>query len=468
MSLSQTLATALSGLSAASRNADLVASNIANMQTPGYGVRRILLTAQDIGGGVQVAGVQRQTDPALLSDRRQSQAMSARASTLRSFHQTMENRLGTPGDAGALDTLLAAFQTALITAAANPDSDTHLGNLTLTAQHLALGLNSLSAQVQDLRLQADHAIAADIAMMNRNLHALAQINEQMPRLAIMGHDTSALLDQRQALVDAIAEIMPLREVVRDNGAIALYTTNGATLLEHRPAMLDFTIATSIGAGSGGLSGLRLDGKAVSATMPGTLSGGRLEAYFAIRDSHGPDLQLQLDELARDLASRMGEGASHQGSAGPGVFTDAGQTVQNSNLVGLAGRISLNAALDPAKGGDLWKWRTGLAATDPGMVDDSSRITGLRAALEQTSGALQGSFAERIAKTMSSVAAERLDQDLVAGTNLARLQSLQHLEAAQGVDSDEQIQLLMVIEKTYAANSRVIQAVDDMLDALMRI
>ena len=468
MSLSQTLATAVSGLSAASRNADLVASNIANMQTPGYGVRRILLTAQDIGGGVQVTGVQRQTDPALLSDRRQSQAMSARASTLRSFHQTMESRLGTPGDAGALDTLLASFQTALITAAANPDSDAHLANLTSTGQHLALGLNSLSAQVQELRLQADHAIAADVAMMNRSLHALAEINEQIPRLTIMGHDTSSLFDQRQALVDAIAEIVPLREVVRDNGTIALYTTNGATLLEHRPGVLEFTAATGIGAGSGGLSGLSLDGKVVSATMPGALSGGRIEASFAIRDIHGPDLQLKLDELALDLASRMDHGAGHQGSTGPGMFTDTGQTIHNSNLAGLAGRISLNAALDPARGGSLWKWRTGLSATDPGMVGDSSRITGLRTALEQTTGTLQGSFADKVATTMSSVAAARLDQDLVAGTNLARLQSLQQLEAAQGVDSDEQIQLLMMIEKTYTANSRVIQAVDDMLDTLMRI
>ena len=41
-------------------------------------------------------------------------------------------------------------------------------------------------------------------------------------------------------------------------------------------------------------------------------------------------------------------------------------------------------------------------------------------------------------------------------------------APEGVDTDQELQAMMEIERLYAANARVIQAVDAMLDELMRI
>ena len=50
----------------------------------------------------------------------------------------------------------------------------------------------------------------------------------------------------------------------------------------------------------------------------------------------------------------------------------------------------------------------------------------------------------------------------------RTTALQAAEREAGVDSDDQLQRLLLIEQAYAANARVIQAVDDMLDSLLRI
>ncbi|MFY9466608.1 MAG: flagellar basal body rod C-terminal domain-containing protein, partial [Lentibacter algarum] len=38
--------------------------------------------------------------------------------------------------------------------------------------------------------------------------------------------------------------------------------------------------------------------------------------------------------------------------------------------------------------------------------------------------------------------------------------------ADGVDTDRELQRLMLIEQAYAANARVLQTVDDMMNALM--
>ena len=82
MTLSSALSAAVSGLSASARRADVVSSNIANAQTPGYVRRQVDLApaGPDSGrSGVQVRGIFRAQDVALLTDRRLAQAASAGA-----------------------------------------------------------------------------------------------------------------------------------------------------------------------------------------------------------------------------------------------------------------------------------------------------------------------------------------------------------------------------------------------------
>ena len=50
MSLSLSLSSAVSGLQASARSAELVSSNVANALTDGYGRRDIQLTARSLGG----------------------------------------------------------------------------------------------------------------------------------------------------------------------------------------------------------------------------------------------------------------------------------------------------------------------------------------------------------------------------------------------------------------------------------
>ena len=51
---------------------------------------------------------------------------------------------------------------------------------------------------------------------------------------------------------------------------------------------------------------------------------------------------------------------------------------------------------------------------------------------------------------------------------ASLTELLRLELEQGVDTDAELQTLLVLEQAYAANAKVIETVDLMFDALMRI
>ena len=92
MTIGSTFASALSGLTAASKAVELVSSNIANASTPGYGRRELQLTARSVGNygqGVQIVGVTRVANQILIGDRR---LKASRSGTLkhreawRTFH----------------------------------------------------------------------------------------------------------------------------------------------------------------------------------------------------------------------------------------------------------------------------------------------------------------------------------------------------------------------------------------------
>lgn len=71
MSIAGALSNALSGLTAASRSAEVVASNIANAATEGYAARTLVTSSRPgTTGGVRIDGIARAVDPALLADRR--------------------------------------------------------------------------------------------------------------------------------------------------------------------------------------------------------------------------------------------------------------------------------------------------------------------------------------------------------------------------------------------------------------
>lgn len=475
MSITTALSSALSGLTATSRAAEIVSSNVANAMTPGYARRELDLAARrlgDLGHGVAVVGVTRQGDPALLSERRAAEAQSGGRDVARAFFSRLEKAIGTGDAPGALTTLVSTLDAALLGAASRPESQARLSAVLDAAKGLAGGINALSRDIQAARTEADAAVAADVARLNDALAKVQAMNVQIRALASTGRDAAALMDQRQQLVDGIATLVPLREVDRGNGQIALFTTGGAGLLDGRAATVGFAAAglvtEDMTLAGGGLSGLSLDGQAVP---PGFLGGGRIAANLALRDDLAPRAQAQADALARDLVDRFADPALDPAIApgGTGLFTAA----PAPDDTGLARRLAVDPRADPAQGGALWRLRDGLGALAPGPAGDGARLTAMQGALTAVrtpaSDAITvaaRSFGGMAADLASGVAGRRLGADADAAFAAARAGTLRALEAEAGIDTDREMQDLLLIERAYAANARVVQTVDDMIQTLL--
>lgn len=480
MSLSATLSSALSGLQANSRAAELVSNNIANALTDGYGRRDLELSARSLGGrgaGVAVTGIVRASDPILLSDRRTAEANAEAASLVSGFHARIEAAIGTPGDAGSMTGRVAALDAALLSAASRPDSEPRLSAVLTAATALVSRINEIGAALQTERARADDDIARDVALLNDTLAKVADMNARILKQVSADRDASALMDQRQQLVDRLSGIVPIAEIARPDGQVALVTTGGAVLLDGRPAVFGFTpagvVTADMTAASGALSGLTMNGAPIRiGGGDGKLDGGTLAANVALRDSLAPEAQRRLDGAARDLLTRFADPATDSTlpPGAPGLFTDAGIAFDPAIESGLAGRLTVNAAVDPDRGGALWRLRDGLGAPAPGAPGRSAQIDALRDALIRRQEPASGGFgpgarslAGLVSDMLSGASTARLAAESAESFARAMYDGLRTDELAAGVDSDQQVQQLLLVEQAYSANAQVIRAVDEMIN-----
>lgn len=486
MSVTSALSSALSGLHAASRQAEVLSSNVANATTPGYVRREVSLSARVVGGtgqGVNVDGVSRRIDLYLLNDRRAAQAQTAASDLRAGFLNAVEDLIGGSDAAGSLSSRIAALDAALIDAASRPESTARLSAVADAAGALAGSLNDATTALQARRQDADSAIATAVGTLNDGLQKVARLNEEITAYSGTGADVSALMDQRAQEIDRISSLVQVREIEREDGRVALVTTTGAVLLDGPPARFGFrashTIVAETTLDSGALSGLTLNGKTVATEGAGSpLGDGELSVLFALRDDAAVTAQAGLDALARDLVERFSDPAvdATLAAGAPGLFTDGGLAFDATKEAGLAGRIALNAAVDPDQGGALTRLRDGIGAGAAGPSGNAQLLVALSDRLNAdlataSAGVPAGirSIAELAADLVSLAATDRLTAESDQSFAAARLTALQDLEARDsGVDVDAEMQSLLVIEKSYAANAKVLQTLDDMLKTLMDI
>lgn len=485
MSISSALSNALSGLNAVSRAADVVSSNVANAMTEGYGKREIELTSQQLsrtGSGVSVVGVTRYHDPVVTGERRYANAEAALENTRADFYDSYAAAMGQADEKDSIAGRITGLETALIEAASRPDSEARLATVLDAATDVVQQINSASEGIMDTRMAADKEIAQTVDFLNSALQQVVDLNVAIQKQITQGYDANGLMDQRQILVDQISEIIPLNEVEKDNGMIALYTNGGAFLVDSKAATIGFTqtpiITPDMTVSGGALSGLTINGLDMPTSAEnGPIAGGKLAGLFEVRDVLAPKAQVELDALARDLIKRFQtpDADPTLSSGDAGLFTDDGLAFDALNEEGLAGRISVTALVDPDQGGDLWKLRDGLGALAEGDQGDAFILNSLAEALKKSrvaaSGGLTGIERSALgfaADIYSLAETNQLNAEADLTYAAARRDSLEAIEMENGVDTDQEMQRLLVIEQTYAANAKVIETIEALMDQLMRI
>ena len=232
--LNTALRTAQSGLWTTQQVLDVVANNVANVNTPGYSRKEAQLdpvTLAGAGVGVQMKGLSRTVDQGLLATlRRESGALKA-ADIAATFEGRLQDVFGTPDSNSSIAHLLTSLQTAIQSLAASPDESLAARDAVRWAEQVGTTLNQMSGTVQGLRRDADQRLAAGIREASTLLANIADLNGRIVHDSLAGRDTTGLSDARDQAADHLAELLDVRVMTREQGDMVIFTAAGRTLVD---------------------------------------------------------------------------------------------------------------------------------------------------------------------------------------------------------------------------------------------
>ncbi|UWU78900.1 flagellar hook-associated protein FlgK [Bradyrhizobium huanghuaihaiense] len=486
MSLTAALDSARASLMASGIQSSTISRNIAGASATGYS-RKIAVLDNLPGAGVYVAAIQRAASSGLYNNVLTATSSSAKQSAI---YDGLQKIATATVDDPELDqsptSQLNALKKALQQYANAPDNTTLAQAAVTSAKDMATSLNEATKTVQSVREGADADMATSVANINQLLSQFDKVNNAIVRGTIAGDDVTDYLDQRDSIVSKLSEEVGVSMSIRTNGDAALYTDSGVVLFDKTARTVSFTATNIYSPGTTG-NAVVIDGVPVTganSVMP--LKSGKLAGLAQLRDQDTVTYQSQLDEIARGLINTFRE--SDQTAAAlpdvPGLFTYPGAPAMPASAtvsVGLAGLISVAASVDPALGGNPNLLRDGAISGNPAYRYNTAGNGGYSARLQQliggmdaaqpfdatTQGKPNGSLIDYASSSTSWIENQRKTADSNVTYQKTLLdRSTAALSNVSGVNMDDEMSLMLQVERTYSASSKIISTVDEMLQSLL--
>lgn len=486
MSLTAALESARSSLMASGIQSSVISRNIAGASQTGYS-RKITVLDTFPNNGVYVAAIQRAASTGLFTNVLTATSAAARQSALYDGLQkiataTVDDPELNQSPTAQLNTLKQQLQQY----ANAPDNATLAQEAVQSAKDMAAALNEATRTVQATREGADADIATSVANINQLLAQFDTVNTAVVKGTIAGDDVTDYLDQRDNIISELSQEIGVTVSIRANGDAALYTDSGVVLYDKQPRTVSFTPTNAYTPGTTG-NAVYIDGVPVTganSVMP--LKSGKIAGLAELRDNATVTYQSQLDEIARGLINAFRE--SDQSAAAlpdvPGLFTYPGAPAMPASAtvsVGLAGLITVAASVDPASGGNPDLLRDGAISGNAaytynttGDAGYSTRLQGLIDALDapqpfdpSAQGKPSGGVIDFASSSASWIENQRKTTDAdVQYQNTLLDRSTTALSNVNGVNMDDEMSLMLQVERTYSASSKLISTVDSMLDSLL--
>lgn len=482
MSLSSAISNALSGMRAASTATHVVGNNLANATNETYKRRELVVAADTLGdqGGVRVVGIRRSNNPVMAAAWRESNSQSAAAEKQASHAEHVHSLYGEPTEIGSLVQRLAEFESSLVSAAARPDLTERLQAAVTSMDRLVGTINGIGDGIQKQRERADQEIKNLSVRMNDILANLEDLNRNIFEASSQGMDLSAFQDQRDTLLDELSAMTDIRVYAREQDTIAVYATGGAVLLDNAAAEINYSLGHVITANmtvaDGDLAEITINGTSVRTGMEvGNLRGGKLGALFEYRDVTSIEEQQSIDAFAYELAHRMNDPSIDPTRTTEmlGFLRDQGASIDPANLTGLSSRLNVYSGIQSNNGGNPTFLRDGLFASTPGPAGNSALLSDFIDKVTTPMSVAQGQFANDIL-SITDLAARLTNQSNYARVSAHQNEAFSVMQSdalwshrlEDGVNSDEELQKLMTLEKSYAANAQVLRTIDEMMDVLL--
>jgi flagellar hook-associated protein 1 FlgK len=453
------LETALRGILAQQRGLDVTSHNVANANTTGYTRQRAELVATDaftypavsrppdggqIGTGVDVAEYVRIRDEFVDIQLRTQLGRRGYAEARQDGLAQVELALREPSDTG-LQALLDRYWNAWHAVATNPENMAARQALAQAGAGLADGFRTLTTQLSTISSQIDQNVDLTLDELNDVATNLASLNRAIWERMVVGDTPNDLMDERDKLIDQLAELGAVSVSDTDGDGSLVVTLNGVTVV-------DEDVAYTLTETGGNLENAALSQSVALAGRPG-----KLAALVDLRDTTLPAYQASLDTIASTLIASTNAlqaagydltGTLGSANASGGILfggTDAATITFNAAVLA-------NPALLAASGNG-----------QPGNADVALQQATLRATALIGSSTIDAAYAQLVT-TIGSDSREAL---LSFQNTSAVAESLENRrQSISGVSLDEEMVSLVKYQRGYQASARALSAMDEMIELLI--
>lgn len=432
-----------SGLRAYRASLAATGDNIANATVKGYARRSVQLNEVAITGapdfryrnrvrfdGVDTGATIRAADAWRTSDARLAASADGRARAISDWMTAAETALpdSDTGTGAALSGLFASGDRLSADPFSRAPRSAFLNAVDTTAASIRRNADDLARTATGI----GEAAASAAAALGDSLAALADLNLAIRRAGAGTTSHAELSDQRDRLIDAIAERTGIVAMIGADGSATL--THGAQTLVSGGTATPLTLSIA----ADGRISYELGGAAYNPDG-GTLAG--LQAAAAAVAGK----RSLIDTLASDLATALNAwhaaGRTPGNGAGPALLDASG---------GAAALVAL--VTDPQ---------------DVAAADTSGAANGNMLALQgaRTASGVEASWAAIVANQAQDTASAR---DAADRTTARRETADAARDMVEGVDLDREAADLLRFQQAYQASARVIQMAKETVDTILRL
>ena len=454
----------LNALLANSQAMEIIEHNVANANTKGYHRQEAVMRTtvpsnlygmdRGIGAGVRGTGVEVGMikrfslsffDTRFRSVTSEAKEWEAQRDVLMQLEMSLAET-STEGLTNKMDEFWNGWQML-----SNDPSNTSLrAQLLDQSQALVNGFNRRADQMNKIRADQDLMVKTRVGEINSAGSRIAELNKEISRVFSIGEQPNDLLDERDMLLDRLAELAGATSNVQANGQV-IVSIGGHMLVTGNESLSLTTVPDPT---NSNLSQVQWASGAAF-----TANHGELVGILTARDTIIPQQQAALDALAVEFANQVNNlhstGFGLDGTTGLNFFTGGDPANPPTGALDLRLNTNLNV--------------TNLAAAEvtgaPGDCGLAKKIADLQNSLVMSGGTvtLNAYYASQV--TQLGLDVERAQINAHNQGLVVDAMDMQR-ESVTGVNLDEEAANMAKFQRAYQAAARVMNAYDEMLERVI--
>jgi len=432
-------------------------NNIANVNTEGYSRQRVtlaegrsLFTAQGfLGSGVTVQTIER-IRSTLIDQQLQSERPSLEQNMFKSGAlEFVEDIFSEPSDFG-ISSSLEDFFNAWQDLGNDPESAAGRTVVRQRAITLANNFNRVHRQLSNYQSQLNLELKETVDEVNRLTAEIAKINQSIVNAEVNGHQSPALRDQRDKIVDDLSKLVDVRTSENEFGAITVSIANRTLVVDTQSE--NISLQTQSASDPGPVVVMERDKSVLN------IANGKIKGILDIRDVNVPKYKTQLDQLAVNFTTALNNvhttGYNLNGITSINFFdpgtSGASDFAVSSEILGDANLIATSDTIN-----------------EPGNNRTSLAIVDLQDSLLMDNG--QFTFSDYYSSLITTIGSETQEANLLEESFGLTVEKLEFTRDSISSGSlHEEMTLIIEAQQAYTAAARVVTNVDEMVQTVLNM